>query len=238
MIQKARWKSKAYSHFREPEIIIHGNSVKYKFVCRAYVSSALSYSLHSILYSHPSISVTRDRSDDSTGNLTHHVKYCDPQTKGAIIDFAAGTTYSAARARFLLSSWCANRSRPFTIVKDPEFIQYSRMLYTKVDIPSPSTISRDIIEMHSIARDDIINMLKDFKGKIHIGIDGWASANVLPFLGVTIAFCRKSEIEQFTLEFVRVYGQHSGSLLAEELARVLEDFHIDKKVGFYPSMYS
>ena len=52
----------------------------------------------------------------------------------------------------------------------------------------------------------MIEKLKNFIGKVHVGIDGWASANVLPFLGVTIALCDKGEMEQFTLEFVQVHG--------------------------------
>ena len=74
-------------------------------------------------------------------------------------------------------------------------------------------------------------MLKSFVGKVHIGIDGWASANVLPFLGVTIALCNKGKIEQYLLEFVRIRGRHTGPLLATELAKVLRDFGIDEKVS-------
>ena len=144
----------------------------------------------------------RDRLDDSTGNLTTHISHCEVVLDGAITNFAAGTTYSAAKARFLLASWCANQSRPFAIVKDPKFLEFSRMLYSKVDILSPQTISRDIIEMHSIAHDNVIEILKNFVGKVHIGIDGWASANILPFLGITVALCERGLMKQFTLEFV------------------------------------
>ena len=122
--------------------------------------------------------------------------------KGSITDYTAGTSYSASKAHFLLASWCANHARPFVIVKDPEFVEYSHMLYSKVDIISPSIISRDIIEMHSIAQNNVIEKLKNFLGKVHVGINGWVSANVLPFLGDTIALCDKGEMEQFTFGFM------------------------------------
>lgn len=213
-IQQKGWKSNVYQHYKDPVIIHRDGKVLYKFVCAK----------------NPSIAIHRDRFDDSTSNLKAHAKNCDPEKKGNIAEYAAGSTYSAAKGRFLLASWCANRARPYAIVHDPEFVEWSKMLYSKVDIVSQQTVSRDIVEMHAIAREDVIEKLANFVGKVHIGIDGWVSANVLPFLGITIALCNKGEMEQFLLEFVRVYGRHTGQLLAKELAQVLRDFRIDKKV--------
>ncbi|KAJ7584012.1 hypothetical protein C8J56DRAFT_719726, partial [Mycena floridula] len=75
------------------------------------------------------------------------------------------------------AKWIAKRSRPYAIIKDPELLEMFKMLYAKVDVVSPQTVSRDIIEMHAISKETVTAQLKDYIGKLHIGVDGWASAN-------------------------------------------------------------
>ena len=84
---------------------------------------------------------------DSTGNLSRHVKACEPvdtpETE-MITAYAGGATYSPARLRFLVAMWCARRHRPFGIVEDPEFHEIAHMLYSKAKIPLRWTVSRDV----------------------------------------------------------------------------------------------
>ena len=74
---------------------------------------------------------------ESTGNLSRHVKSCDPDDVPEvemITTYASGVTYSLARLRFLIAMWVTRRHHPFLIVEDPEFREILRMLYPKVQL--------------------------------------------------------------------------------------------------------
>src|ERR1700712_4977132 len=117
--------------------------VKHQFLC------LLNQLIHAHkICSHPTTIIRRARFEDSTKNIKGHADRCSPPVGGAgnIVDFAAGSTYSAARYRLLLSLWVSRRKPPFAIVADPEFLEIVQMLYSRVDTPSPSVVSRDVKE--------------------------------------------------------------------------------------------
>lgn len=100
---------------------------------------------------------------ESTGNLSRHVKACDPEdTPEAeiITAYASGVTYSASRLRFLVAMWVARRHHPFTIVDDPEFQEILRMLYPKIKLPSRVTVSRDVRDIFERTRERLKDKLK------------------------------------------------------------------------------
>ena len=74
--------------------------------------------------------------------------------------FAHGSTYSKARMRYLLGMWVSRRSRPYIIVQDPELLEIFKMLYAKVEVPHPTTLSRDVKEMFIISRKYIFSLLQ------------------------------------------------------------------------------
>ncbi|KDQ53332.1 hypothetical protein JAAARDRAFT_197497 [Jaapia argillacea MUCL 33604] len=53
------------------------------------------------------------------------------------------------------------------------------MLHSNINIPSPSTISRDVQEMFSLSQTHIAVFLQSHIGKLHLAVDGWTSPNVL-----------------------------------------------------------
>ena len=75
------------------------------------------------------------------------------------MSFAAGSTYSKAKFRYLLAIWCARRHRPFSVVEDPEFREMVRMLYGRAEIPSRISVSRDIQHLLEYSRVQLINKL-------------------------------------------------------------------------------
>ena len=68
----------------------------------------------------------------------------DTSSTQVMTTFAAGSTYSEARLRYMLVLWITRRHRPFSVVEDPEFRAMLRMLYGRVEIPSRITLGRDI----------------------------------------------------------------------------------------------
>ncbi|THV06984.1 hypothetical protein K435DRAFT_615585, partial [Dendrothele bispora CBS 962.96] len=73
--------SETYKHFHKPALVVFNGKSMYRFTC----------------IKNPSISLHRAPYEDSTGNFNKHIARCDPVDKGNIAEFAAGSTYSAAR---------------------------------------------------------------------------------------------------------------------------------------------
>ena len=68
--------------------------------------------------------------------------------------------YNKAEFRFLITLWVSQCHRPFSIITNPPLQRMLRMLYAKVDIPSPSTVSRDVKEAFKIAKRHVGTVLQ------------------------------------------------------------------------------
>jgi hypothetical protein len=126
--------------------------------------SPLGSSLHLKTHNrNPSIILTRKREEDSTTNLLQHVKSCEGQVVEAsksITNYAHGSTYSKAEFRYLVSLWVFKCHCPFAIIEDEPLQWIFKMLYGKAESPSAATISRDVREIHGIAKVNVGNTLQ------------------------------------------------------------------------------
>ncbi|THU79984.1 hypothetical protein K435DRAFT_563025, partial [Dendrothele bispora CBS 962.96] len=75
--------SPVYQHFHPPIVEEYKGRMMHVFVCKKCVHSVLSAILSPY--------------EDSTGNFNAHIARCDPQKKGNIANYAAGSTYSAPK---------------------------------------------------------------------------------------------------------------------------------------------
>jgi len=103
------------------------------------------------------------RFDNLTSNLVHHPNSCSGKIAPAcqaINDFAHGSTYSKAELWYLIVLWVTQCHCPFVIVDDPLLQQIFKMLYSKVDVPLPSTVSRDVKEVYKLAKKNVGKVLQ------------------------------------------------------------------------------
>lgn len=114
-----------------------------------------------------------------------------------------GSTYNKAKFRYLALMWIIRRHRPFAIIGDSELQDMFRMLYNKVDILSARTISRDAQEVFQMSKINIARILQAYLGKLHLGLDGWTSPNVISFLGVVVYMVRDDRITSCILDFLK-----------------------------------
>jgi hypothetical protein len=56
--------------------------------------------------------------------------------------------------------WVTQCHRPFAIVDDPPLQRMFKMLYAKVEVPSASTVSRDVKEAFHVARKHVRGILQ------------------------------------------------------------------------------
>jgi hypothetical protein len=59
-----------------------------------------------------------------------------------------------------IARWVSRRHRPFAIIEDDELIDLFRDLYNKVEVPSQSTVSRDVKEIFQMSRVRVAQMLQ------------------------------------------------------------------------------
>lgn len=110
--------------------------------------------------------VKRHAGINSTGNLKRHVTACQPeldlrpQQQMMQSRFVNGSTYTREKARTILAIWIARRRRPFKMIEDPEFIEYSKMLHSQVQIPSRCSLANDIKTLHRLTSVKISQRLK------------------------------------------------------------------------------
>jgi hypothetical protein len=101
--------------------------------------------------------------DESTSNLVRHANSCNPADSSstrAITSFAHGSSYTPQKLRMKLALWVARCNCPYTIIADPELIEILTDLNSKVIVPSPSTISRDIKEILKTSRLRVAQILQ------------------------------------------------------------------------------
>lgn len=96
------------------------------------------------------------RSDDSTSNLTRHIKGCTAPAAGAkaIENFMHGSTYSMGKLRYQCIKWVVMQHRPFEIMGDTELLKMLKMLYSNVETPHPRSIPRDISRVFEMAKEN------------------------------------------------------------------------------------
>lgn len=77
------------------------------------------------------------------------------------------------------------------------------MLYAKVEVPTRTTVSRDVWEIFDITRKNVGKILQEYPGRLHLGLDGWTSPNVYSFLGVTVHRVVNGKVVTIILDFIK-----------------------------------
>lgn len=257
------WTAACYDHYHLPPTIRVENdgTVKYEFKCKRYACIWLTLLLcndtdvsYSNLFSRP---VVRVRHDTSTSNLKNHADLCVGSRavapgQSTVEQFARGSTYQKELLRVYIGLWTATSYRPFTIVKDPYFIKIVQMFNPKAEIPSDTTISRDVKEFHKIGKVNLKAFINQLPGAVHIALDGWSSPNTISYLGIVLLYLdhqaltqrqdataashgktapvKTAPIKSLVLDFVKLTKAHTGDYLAATLWKCLEEFGIDRKV--------
>ena len=191
------------------------------------------------------------RHDTSTSNLKNHADLCSGSRaltpgQGTVEQFARGSTYSKELLRVYVGLWMATSYRPFTIVKDPYFIKIIEMFNPKADLPSDTTISRDIKDFFEIGQANLKAFIETIPGAVHIALDGWSSPNTIAFLGVVLLYLdpqaltaqdtgasskvKKAPIKSLILDFIKLSKAHTGEYLATKLNECLKAYNIRHKV--------
>ena len=133
------WRSTTYSHYNVSLERCHQTrTLSFRFTCQFDPIR------------HPSITRRRVDTSQGTSNLEWAWKKCQ-QLHGK--DASSGApppcpTYSHSKHHALIATRCASSRRPFNSVSDPYYIQEVQMLCPEATLPSPQTVSRDVLAMY------------------------------------------------------------------------------------------
>lgn len=120
-----------------------------------------------------------------------------------MVAYTSPFKFNAVLSRVKLAVWIATRARPYLLVEDDKFQDFVRSLNPSASLPSRQTVSRDVLEIHSLAKLELIGFLAKVTGRVHVIVDGWTSPNTIAFLGVVVQFVHKGKIESRYLDYVR-----------------------------------
>ena len=152
--------------------------------------------------------------------------------------------------------WVAESKRPFQIVNDRGFQSLMKTGRPAYHIPSPETVSHDVKKVFVKVRKRIAKMLqvdmssnlnfeekknrlltwnnlKEYEGALNFATDAWTSPNHKPYVAVTVHWEKRGVPVSMLLDMVEVAVSHSGLNLADAFAKILDDFGISDKVGFF-----
>lgn len=132
-----------------------------------------------------------------------------------------------------LVKWIVIKQHAFTIVEEPDFINFIHSLHPTTKIPSADTIKSYISNFYKTDKEKVQKILSNIPGKISFTIDCWTSPSAKSFLSITAHYINKDwELQHILLDFIEMFDSHTGQHLKETFVTGLENFSIEKKVFF------
>ena len=158
--QIKNWSSSCYCHFKMPVIIVEKGilNINSPVTCKSLVL----YLFKCIWFLHrvrsPSLVNVEKIQPQALSAMSNPVRAKLLMSPRAT-NYAQGSTYNKAKLQYLISHWIFECHWPFAIIDNDVLLQLIfKMLYTKVEMPSATTISWDFKEIYPI--------LKVYVGKI------------------------------------------------------------------------
>ena len=125
-----------------------------------------------------------------------------------------------------LAIWIIESSRPFDIVSDPGFLDYSNSICPEFDVPSRQTITNYIEQFHKEKKEELKAELEPIEF-VAVTTDGGSSTNAVSFQDVNVHYVNKDwQLKSATLAVQENKGAHTSDRYREITDEILEDFNI------------
>ncbi|EKG09103.1 Ribonuclease H-like protein, partial [Macrophomina phaseolina MS6] len=147
-------------------------------------------------------------------------------------------SFNPAHFQELLMDWIAHDNIPFRKVESERFrclLEYTNPQVASTGcLPSHPTIRKWLLGEFNRHKGVVTEVLHGAPGLIHLSFDGWSSRNRLSLLGLNVHFLSSSgKVRQFLIGLPKLEGRHTGVNLAEEVARVIAEWDIGLKIGYF-----
>lgn len=173
-------------------------------------------------------------------NFRNHLSSCHPdmykppaksakKRLASVIDAAAdhqhGHVFRQEDVDEKLIDWIVANSHPFSVVEQPEFIEFVAALQPGYAVPKRKAVKAKIIERWKLAKEDVRrSVISDTEGRrIGITTDMWTSASKRGYMVVTLHYIDDEwEMQAVIVGFIRVHYPHSGRRLADHLIHAVK----------------
>ena len=124
-----------------------------------------------------------------------------------------------------------SNNHPFTVVDEEKFINFCKVLNPNYKMVKSDTIKKRICDRFVTQRTELMNHLQNESSMISGTTDLWTSGNNLSMLALTITWLtRDFGINEVTLGFKELHGEHTGINIANCVYSLLADFRLDNRV--------
>ena len=144
--------------------------------------------------------------------------------------------FETNRFQRLLVRWIVYDNVSFRQVDSTAFRELIRYLSSRAEpaMPSHTTISAWISHSFNLHKATVKKELKDASSKVHFAFDLWTSGNLLSLNGIVAHFLNKDfKARCILLSTPEQLGSHAGINIADGVSKVLDDFEILNKIGFF-----
>ncbi|KAI6030155.1 hypothetical protein EDC04DRAFT_2572420 [Pisolithus marmoratus] len=204
-----------------------------------------------------------DKSDAQlTGNMCKHIRgwwgedifHQASQTKNATVACEAVKNYvknGLLKVAFDCKGKVGYSHRQHTKI-ETSFQTLMKTGHLEYYIPSPDTVTHDVLSMFACMWQKLATKLQSYEGKLSFGTDTWTLPNHHAFMAITVHLIEKGKplgmpLDFFELMRVGTYHfncitpskahcctmSHTSSVLANRFTKVLEDLGITDQVGYH-----
>jgi hypothetical protein len=133
-----------------------------------------------------------------------------------------------------LLRWIVISQQPFTVVEEITFQEFIKTFYPEAKLPTANTIKNNIMECYENETKKIQEILQNISGQISYTIDIWTSVSMKAFLAITAHFIDEEwKLQTIVIDFIQIWGSHSGENIKEIFITCLKNFGIQTKVSYY-----
>jgi hypothetical protein len=133
-----------------------------------------------------------------------------------------------------LIQWIVLSQQPFTIIEEPSFHSFVKVLHPTTKLPTANTVKKYIMDFYTIEIQRVKEILQSVPGKISFTIDIWTSPSMKSFLAITAHFINVEwELQSIILDFIQIWGSHTGENIKKIFVTCLESYGIQTKVSFF-----
>ncbi|KAJ7601412.1 hypothetical protein DFH06DRAFT_924135, partial [Mycena polygramma] len=203
---KLQWKAPVYQFFGTPSLRFDEDNRPYTwFPCKAkHCKSSVKGA--------QGVRRFMDKADSTaTNNLKKHAVKCFSE---AVVDAAiAGAKVMASdqslhaswgQQSATLARWFTESNRPMYAAKDRKFEELVVNGRPGIEVPSQSTIARDIKTSFDFGLEHISKLLNEYTGKLSFTTDAWTSPNHRAFVAWTVHFQHNGQPLSFLLDIYEV----------------------------------
>lgn len=169
---------------------------------------------------------------DNAGNNPFKRRKLETVTESTAATKLDGNTIEVLYTRFIVSC-----NQPLRLAESLEFRAF--LTYLNADIntwlaASHTTVAIWVQRQYQIEKKQKTQRVQSARSKIHISTDVWTSPNNKPIMVIIAHYISEDNIlENAVLDLVEIEGAHEGATLATAILKVLGEWGIMSKLGFF-----